>query len=285
MARIRTIKPEHTLKKKIGYLSDRAYRLWVALICNADDEGRGDLDADEFRAKAYGFQPKVTERHVSEALAEVFAAKLAYQYAVNGKLYYQMHQWEEHQKIQHPGVSKIPPCPEVESNNNAENGQKEAIHEDSGAFTNPHEASLLIKDQGSRIKDQGIYKKIISENPHEDSPTVSKKFSLGLTRFIEAHPYGKQYKEEAAKVWQKNKLEPLADEIVEAVEQQKTWPDLAREDFQFFIRPARYLRERHWKDQQRAVSARASPHPHNGSSASGVAQRMLRKAQEEERGH
>lgn len=260
MARIRTLKPEHTLNHKVGYLSDRAYRVWVALILNADDEGRGPLHVDDVRAKVYAFQPKVTIAHVERALLEIAEAKLAYFYSIDGKSYYEMHDWDEHQKIQHASVSKIPPCPQDLQNKACKNGTKEAILEHSGTFMNPHEDSLLIKDQGSRIKDH-IY--TVPDKTQEPSVAQKKVHAKGkdgppgFQRFLAAHPHGGRYKGEAWKVWKKLDLEPWAEEICQALEDQKTWPDLAKEGFQFFIRPPRYLREQHWKDER--PPARASP--------------------------
>jgi hypothetical protein len=54
MARIRTLKPNHGINKKIGKLSDRALRVWVSgLLCQADDYGRLVVDLEELKILVY----------------------------------------------------------------------------------------------------------------------------------------------------------------------------------------------------------------------------------------
>lgn len=109
MARIRTIKPDHGTNKKVGKLSDRAYRIWVSgLISQADDEGRLVVDIEEIRARVYAYWPKIKESDVEKAIFEIETAKLLHIKDENGKLYGQLHDWTEHQAISHPKRSNLP---------------------------------------------------------------------------------------------------------------------------------------------------------------------------------
>lgn len=144
MPRIRTLKPEHKVHRKVGRLEDRSYRLWVGLVTEADDEGRFIADTEQLRALVFPYQPKLSLEKVDAALGTLASVGLVTLYRVNGTRYGCFPDWTEHQKVSHPYPSKIPPC-----------------SEDSGTFQNVLEDSSLarargsdpIKDQGSRIKE------------------------------------------------------------------------------------------------------------------------------------
>lgn len=79
------------------------------MIEQADDEGRRLWSADEFRSIIYSYQPKVKEEHILKAAQEVLDKKLAYIYKIGEQTYYQMHDWHDHHRIDHPTPSIIPP--------------------------------------------------------------------------------------------------------------------------------------------------------------------------------
>src|SRR5437879_5058155 len=134
MARIRTIKPEALQHRKVGRLCDRAFRLWITMLTQADDHGRGFADPGQLRLLAFGYFPEVTEKDVAAALDEIAGTGLIRLYEAATAAYYCFPDWNDHQKISHPGKAKLPPPPELQSS-----------PESSGA--------LQILPQGS--KDQG----------------------------------------------------------------------------------------------------------------------------------
>jgi hypothetical protein len=109
--RIRTLKPEHKLHRKVGLLSDRAYRLWIGLITEADDDGRLVCEPGQLRAIVFGMQPRTLTRHVALALDEILRTGLAVRYRVNGTSYAVLPSYRDHQKINRPSPSKLPPPP------------------------------------------------------------------------------------------------------------------------------------------------------------------------------
>lgn len=300
MARIRTIKPEHTLSEKIGHLSDRAYRLWIALLCNADDEGLGTLRPEELRMKVYGYQPKITSAHVSAALTELSEANLIaiFTAEAGGKTFYEMHDWLDHQKIQHPTPSKLP-HPPLNGVKSPVSGGLMRTHEDLFHIINPHpDLTDQGSDQGSRIKDQGSKPPIVPQNlgdalvqsepasakSEPSQKKVRKGYSAGFLRFCDVHPWGTDSQTEAWDVWQRKKLEDVANEICAATETQKTWSHKARNAFEYFSRMPSYLRKERWKDKPPEISARNSPPP---DTPGGKAFKVLeeRNRQDEERQH
>lgn len=111
MARIRTIKPEALQHRKVGPLSDRTFRLWVALLTQADDDGRLVEDARSLRALVWGYQSRVVVAAVEEALSELATAGLIHRYTAGGQAILEMQDWHDHQRVRgtsHYNPSKWP---------------------------------------------------------------------------------------------------------------------------------------------------------------------------------
>ena len=258
MARIRTLKPEHCLSEKIGMLSDRAYRLWVHLICYADDEGRGVLNLNEIRVRLYGYQPKISVPHLQDACQELRTRKLLYCYTENGKGYYQLHDWTDHQQISHPSPSKFPPLsPDFQS-----------PLEDSGAFQNilPDQGSR-IKDQGSGIKDQGsrnsvdfsTNKKSTGSTPQSTEAKAKSKEAAngswevvdgnGFDAYWHLHPGPKGPKREAMKAYREVKPPPEALEALAAQIRFKAACERRGKFFPQLQHLHRWFKKRRWEDE------------------------------------
>src|SRR3990167_9090715 len=75
MPRIRTLKPECLHHRKVGKLHDRAFRLWVAMILQADDEGRLVADLEQLRAVAFAYHARVKITDIDAALGELIDRK------------------------------------------------------------------------------------------------------------------------------------------------------------------------------------------------------------------
>jgi hypothetical protein len=108
VARIRSLKPEHKGHRKVGRLSDRAYRLWVGLITEADDEGRFVVDPEQFRAVIFPYQRTLTVAKVEAALGELVTAELVRLYDADEHRYGLFPSWGEHQKIERARPSAHP---------------------------------------------------------------------------------------------------------------------------------------------------------------------------------
>src|SRR3990167_7902357 len=106
--RIRSLKPEHRQHRKVGRLTHRQYRLWVGMICEADDVGRLVAEPDQLRVTIFGYHPSVKTRDVSDDLAKLRELGSVRLYSHNGTLYADFPSWTEHQRIDHPSKSKLP---------------------------------------------------------------------------------------------------------------------------------------------------------------------------------
>lgn len=79
--------------------------------------------------------------------------------------------------------------------------------------------------------------------PQGELVTVSN-----FDRFWAAYPK-KVGKNAAIRAWQKVKGKPRIDELVSAVEQQKTWPQWQRDNGQYIPNPATWLNQGRWSDE------------------------------------
>lgn len=111
MPRIRTLKPEHRQHRKIGPLTDRQYRLWVGMLCDADDHGRLVAEPEQLRVTIWGYHRRVTAAHVADDLGRLHDAGLVILYRAEGVLYAAFPSWKDHQKVDHPTDSRLPEPP------------------------------------------------------------------------------------------------------------------------------------------------------------------------------
>jgi hypothetical protein len=107
MPRIRSLKPEHRQHRKVGPLSDREYRLWVGMICEADDQGRLVADPRQLRVLIFGYQ-QITDDDVEEAIQKLTKVGLIDLYEVDKVRYANFPSWHDHQRINRPTPSKLP---------------------------------------------------------------------------------------------------------------------------------------------------------------------------------
>lgn len=114
MARIRTIKPGFFTSEDIAGLSLRARLTFIGLWTHADDNGRAKANPRLVKAAVWPLDDDVTVNGVRDDLVELERADRITTYVVDGVEYLQIVRWHEHQKIDRPTVSSIPPPPGAE---------------------------------------------------------------------------------------------------------------------------------------------------------------------------
>jgi len=87
----------------------------LAMLTQADDEGRLVADLGQLRLVAFGYDLDITDVKVSELLAEIAAVGLIRRYRVRDVPYACFPSWRDHQRIDRPTPSKLPPPPELRS--------------------------------------------------------------------------------------------------------------------------------------------------------------------------
>lgn len=113
MARIRTIKPQFWRSPDIMQLDYFQRLLYIGLWNLADDEGRGvyspaSIAADLFLTE-FSLSPQGTITDVSNAFTKYRQLDMVVIYEWEGREYYQIVKWSDHQRINRKTASKIGP--------------------------------------------------------------------------------------------------------------------------------------------------------------------------------
>lgn len=116
MPRIRSIKPEIWLSPQLMNLSRDARLLFIGLISQADDEGRGSADPRKLKAVIFPGDEDVAGNRIRELLAEIEQQGLAVTYDGNGHgPLYELPSFGKHQVINKAKPSHYPPAPPEDS--------------------------------------------------------------------------------------------------------------------------------------------------------------------------
>ena len=110
MSRIRSIKPEWLDDELMMSASPEARVLSVALICLADDYGNGRAGRLGLASRVF---PGMPVDRLDGALRELIAIRYLVLYEADGQTYFSLRNWEKHQRVDKPGLPKVPrPNPE-----------------------------------------------------------------------------------------------------------------------------------------------------------------------------
>jgi hypothetical protein len=108
MARIRTIKPDFFVSDTVSALPLRARLTWIGLWTHCDDYGRCRDNTKLIKAAVWPLDD-VSIRDIEIDLNTLADRGLIYRYVVDGKNYLAVTSWAEHQKVDRPSKSTIPP--------------------------------------------------------------------------------------------------------------------------------------------------------------------------------
>ena len=95
----RIIKESTFTSDRIAELSDFEFRLWVGLITQADDLGRGDARPAIIKGRVFALRERVTNKDIASALHALAAGGCITLYEVGGRSYYLFPSWAEHQRV------------------------------------------------------------------------------------------------------------------------------------------------------------------------------------------
>jgi|GEM_PF-5713505 len=84
--------------EKIAATTDREFRLWIYLLTNADDDGRGDYFPGLLAVAPFMAAP-ITPEEATAALSHLKALGLVVLYGNGAKKLYQITRWSAHQRI------------------------------------------------------------------------------------------------------------------------------------------------------------------------------------------
>lgn len=95
----RIIKESICDSERIASLTDFEFRLWVGLITQADDAGRGDARPAYIKGHVFPFRDRVTAKDIDASLHALAAKGCVTLYTVGGRPYFWFPSWAEHQRI------------------------------------------------------------------------------------------------------------------------------------------------------------------------------------------
>lgn len=108
--RIRTIKPIVCTSRSVARLSSDSVRLyWERLWMYADDAGRGVEEPRLIKAALFPLDDDKTPEVIAAYQAELEAEGMIVRYWWKGERVFAIPEWHEHQKIDRPKESEIPP--------------------------------------------------------------------------------------------------------------------------------------------------------------------------------
>lgn len=116
--RIRTIKPGFWQSETIASLDDSARLVFIGLWNYVDDEGRGVDNPALVRAALFPLEDRSLD-WINEVLGELALAGLLVRYEVGGKRLLAVRSFREHQKVNRPYPSTLPPPPITDRTVNA----------------------------------------------------------------------------------------------------------------------------------------------------------------------
>ncbi|WP_143267139.1 hypothetical protein [Amycolatopsis thailandensis] len=111
MPRIRTIKPSFFRSEDVSALPFRARLTWIGLWTHCDDAGRTKDNARLIKGDIWPLDD-VSLADIEEDLETLAAHERIVRYRVGGRRYLEIVNWSDHQSIQKPTPSKIPPASE-----------------------------------------------------------------------------------------------------------------------------------------------------------------------------
>lgn len=95
----RIIKESLCSSEKIASLSDFEFRLWVGLITQVDDAGRGDARPAIIKGRVFPFRERLSIKDIDAALQALEAKGCVSLYTVDGKPYFLFPGWVKHQRV------------------------------------------------------------------------------------------------------------------------------------------------------------------------------------------
>ena len=232
----RIIKESLCDSEKIASLSDFEFRLWVGLITQADDAGRGDARPAIIKGRVFPFRERLSIKDIDAALQELAAKGCVSLYTVDGRPYFLCPGWVKHQRIR-DCKPKFPEPPE-----------NTVLPQSAASRGNLRQVAAIC---GESRQSAAL---IQSESESKSNPNCASAFDV----FWQAYPR-KTGKAAARKAFDKAK--PPLDVVLNAIEAQKHSAQWQRDNGQYIPYPATWLNQGRWEDEVQETELPAKPEP------------------------
>ena len=157
----RIIKESLCSSEKIASLSDFEFRLWVGLITQVDDAGRGDARPAIIKGRVFPFRERLSIKDIDAALQALAAKGCVSLYTVDGKPYFLFPGWVKHQRVR----DCKPKYPEPSENLNLPQSAASC-----GEL--PQSAALIQSESESNPNPESNPKEYYAEPQAADAPPV-----------------------------------------------------------------------------------------------------------------
>jgi hypothetical protein len=227
MARIRTIKPEFPQSESMGRISRDARLLFIMMWTLADDAGRLRGTSRMLASLLFPYDEDAPKL-IDGWLAELEHEKCIQRYTADGHGYAQILKWTEHQRIDKPSPSKIPPC-----------------GESSRSLANVREHSCLDqgRDQG---KDQGSKDQGSEEAADADSSPSMRELKGDFDEWYKIFPRHAGVGAARAKYLTARNAGVTKETLLAGARAAAKY--YAEEDKRFIPMPATWLHQERWSD-------------------------------------
>ncbi|MEV1097461.1 hypothetical protein AB0I87_18565 [Streptomyces sp. NPDC049952] len=249
MARIRSIKPEFFTSLTVADLTPEQRLTFIGLWTHADDEGRCVDDARLIKAAIWPLDDRSTA-DIENDLGALSESSLILRYTLNRKRYMAVRGWAEHQRINRPTASKLPPPPDGPIPDlTSANEPSPTPH---GELTEDSLAERKGKEQG---KEQGTGKGTTSPPPAASTSDPGPAFDEFWSRYPR-----KAGKSEAVKAWVKA-MKDGADAalLLGAVKAHADYHLAVKTEQQFIPHASTWLNQKRYEDEPPQLPRSAGP--------------------------
>lgn len=186
MARKRMIDPNLWQSEDVAHLTIMGRYLFIGMISNADDEGKGRANANYLKSTIFPYDDNMRVAEVTKALSEISLHTSVQIYQVEGKRYYRFLNWQKWQKVEKASPSMIPdPIPDQENTDEISDLEVFPEHSPNSPRTFPERSpnptrtfpddSRLIEE---KRKEENIIKEKVQKEKFEPdgSSSATKRF-------------------------------------------------------------------------------------------------------------
>lgn len=175
MARIRTIKPEFFTSLTVADLTPEQRLTFIGLWTHVDDAGRCVDDPRLIKAAVWPLDDR-TAADVEVDLKALSESSLITRYMLNRKRFLAVTGWEEHQRINRPSPSKIPPPDQGEPTPPSPSSRPDSAS--LRAHAHFSEGSNATREAGGDDSRNGPYGEVVGGSTHNDGvepPTAGQE--------------------------------------------------------------------------------------------------------------
>lgn len=251
MPRIRTVKPEFFTSLTVASLPLQARLTFIGLWTHCDDEGRCIDDARLIKAAIWPLDDRLAS-DVELDLKALSEASLIIRYKVGERSYLAVRNWREHQRVNRPTPSKIPPPP-----NSIERGQEASDQREQvpGAGETPGKDGLThasVSPHGAVTEGSPLERKGKEQGKEQGKETRAGASARRTTpadaefeKFWAAYPRH-EAKGAARKAWDKAIKRATPEEITAGAVRYRDQPG---RDPQYTAHAATWLNADRWTDE------------------------------------